>query len=131
MKELKLVGNKEVLVEEVGNQGCQGNNEGNGGRHTCSSRKLVGNTKVRANSKELRQNDVIDENRRNNNYQNFHNTLLFLCQEFVEKNHQIAQGDECTGSHHEGQHTVAGTGDLPSEDRQAAQNLTNRTEYGE
>ena len=65
LQEFQLERQEEVLVEQVGHQGRQGDDEADGGGHAGCRGELVGHTQERADTQELRQDDVVDEDRRN------------------------------------------------------------------
>ena len=125
LKEGESERDQQELVDQVGHQGCQGDDEDHGSGHSGGSGKLVRDTQERTCAQELGQHDVIDEYRRNDYEEIFHGLVLFC--DFVEKYHQVAQGDKGTGSHDEDKDAVAGN-EFPAEGRPASEDLAHKAE---
>ena len=68
--------NEKVLVDQVSDKCRERNHEADCCGHSGRGGQLVGHTEERADSEELREDDIVDEYRRNNDEQNFHNYFL-------------------------------------------------------
>ena len=80
LQELKAEGHEKILVQQVGHQGCESDDEAHCKRHSGGGGELVGNSQIGADAKELRQDDIVDEYRRYDYQQDFHITsLLYTC----------------------------------------------------
>ena len=73
---LQSVGFEDVFLDQPRDDGGQRHHKGYCCRHTQRGIDLLGNAQERTNAEELRQDDIVDEYRANENQNIFHNTFV-------------------------------------------------------